>query len=57
MLNSAAGLAGVVVVTENPPRDPAPERRAEPQWFEQRLFGGGRHPGAFTAGVEKRADL
>jgi hypothetical protein len=32
--------------------DLVPERAGQPEWHSLRLFGGGRHPGAFDAGVE-----
>jgi hypothetical protein len=32
--------------------DLAPVRAGQPEWHSLRLFGGGRHPGAFDAGVE-----
>ena len=34
-----------------------PERCDTPEWHRLRLFGSGRHPGAFVAGSEKRAQL
>ena len=33
------------------------ERLAEPEWHSLRLFGRGRHPHAFAAGVESRDAL
>lgn len=33
------------------------ERLADPEWHSLRLFGRGRHPHAFAAGVETRDSL
>jgi hypothetical protein len=33
------------------------ERYPDPEWHSLRLFGRGRHPGAFAAGVETREAL
>ena len=33
------------------------ERHSDPEWHRLRLFGRGRHPGAFAAGVETRDGL
>ena len=35
----------------------APKRPDEPEWHNLRLFGRGRDPRAFAAGVETRDDL
>jgi hypothetical protein len=32
--------------------DLVPEYAGQPEWHSLRLFGGGRHPKAFDAGVE-----
>ena len=37
-----------------PSLDPIPERVGHPEWHSLRLFGGGRRPDAFDAGVETR---
>ena len=34
-----------------------PERHGDPEWQSLRLFGRGRHPGAFEAGAETRDKL
>jgi len=40
-----------------PSLDPIPERVCHPEWHSLRLFGRGRRPGAFDAGVETRHEL
>jgi hypothetical protein len=40
-----------------PSLDPIPERVCDPEWHSLRLFGRGRRPGAFDAGVETCHEL
>jgi hypothetical protein len=40
-----------------PSAEPIPERGDNPEWHSLRLFGSGRHPGAFAAGAETRDGL
>jgi hypothetical protein len=39
------------------PAPASPGRSGTPEWHSLRLFGRGRHPGAFTAGAETQAEL
>jgi hypothetical protein len=43
--------------TSIPAVEPMPERGAHPEWHSLRLFGGGRHRGAFAGGVETGHEL
>jgi hypothetical protein len=40
-----------------PSLEAVPESCVSPEWHTLRLFGGGRHPGAFAAGAEMRDEL
>ena len=43
--------------TSIPAVEPMPEPGAHPEWHSLRLFGGGRHRGAFAGGVETGHEL
>jgi hypothetical protein len=44
-------------VVSVPSIDAAPESLVSPEWHSLRLFGRGRHFGAFQAGAEMRDEL
>jgi hypothetical protein len=50
------GLTGSDWALSSPSVETVLERR-DPEWHTLRLFGRGRHPGAFAAGAEKRDEL
>ena len=52
MLTATEGLVGGDGALSDPLADAIPERYSEPEWHSLRLFGRGRHPGEFAAGVE-----
>jgi hypothetical protein len=57
MLIATEGLVGGDGAMSVPLADVIPERYSEPEWHSLRLFGRGRHPGEFAAGVETRDTL
>jgi hypothetical protein len=57
MLTAPEGLVGGDRAVCLPVADAIPEYRSEPEWHSLRLFGRGRHPGGFAAGVETRDTL
>jgi hypothetical protein len=56
MPTATEGLVGGVLALSGPLVDAPPQWR-DPEWHTLRLFGRGRHPGAFAAGAETRDDL
>ena len=57
MLTATEALVGGDLTVSDPLMDAIPERVADPEWHRLRLFGRGRRPGVFNAGVETRDEL
>jgi hypothetical protein len=57
MSTAAERLVGGDQVVSVPPVETLPQRCASPEWHSLRLFGRGRHMGAFHAGAEARNEL
>jgi hypothetical protein len=51
-MSATDGLAGGDWAVSAPLAEGVLERYSDPEWHSLRLFGRGRHPGAFAAGVE-----
>jgi hypothetical protein len=49
-----AGPCGALAAKESGRPD---IHRNNPEWHSLRLFGGGRHPGVFLAGAERKSSL
>lgn len=57
MLMAAESLACGDATLSTPSVDVLPLRRDAPEWHTLRLFGRGRHSGAFRAGVETPGEV
>ena len=57
MPTATEALVGGDSVVSPPLVEAILERFADPEWHSLRLFGRGRHPRAFAAGVETRDAL
>jgi hypothetical protein len=57
MTTATERLVGGDQVVSVPTMDAAPERALSPEWHSLRLFGRGRHMGAFQAGAEMPDEL
>jgi hypothetical protein len=57
MTTATERLVGGDQVVSVPLMDAAPERALSPEWHSLRLFGRGRHMGAFQAGAEMPDEL
>jgi hypothetical protein len=51
------GLVGCDWAVSPPLVEAIPKRSDDPEWHTLRLFGSGRHPGAFAAGAEMHDEL
>jgi hypothetical protein len=57
MLTATEALVGGDLTVSAPLIEAIPECFAETEWHRLRLFGRGRRPGVFDAGVETRDQL